>query len=197
MDWKTFSLIFLDSPEPLRKAEKVFASIIIFFRWHHLGIQVAIRYHQTTSFGICKINFSSQPQIGSFFSNPCRDYIPNIPTCPRSETVDQWPAVSWVLVWLWRRMKSGRALWTHYGMQPFVTAPCTGRNVFLQDHSWFWFPNSVSEQLLSTVLAVFGKTEGPPEDGETVPCLSVSSLDLASLSWFGLYVESSIFPCSS
>lgn len=136
MNWKTFSLIFLDFPEPLRKAEKVFASRIVFFRWHHLGIQVAIRDHQTTSFGTCKSNFSSQPQIGSFFSNPCRDHISNFPTCPRSEIVDQWPVVPWVLVWVMKkdevRKSSLNTLWNAaFGRQPLYRRKCFSSRPFL------------------------------------------------------------------
>lgn len=129
---KNFFFNFPDS-EPLRK-QKVFASRIVFFRWHHLGIQVAIRDHQTTSFGTCKSNFSSQSQIGSSFQTLQRPYFqyPNMP-----EVRDCWSVLAkQVWIELWRRMKSGRAPWNTlwnaaFGRQPLYRRKCFSSRPFL------------------------------------------------------------------
>lgn len=155
-----FLLIFLDFPELLRKAGRFFASSIISFRWHYLEVLAPVS-HQTTFFVATKIT-SLQLQIGSFFSNPCRDHISNTPVWPGLEIADQCQMNHESPTALWRRLKSRRALWTRCAVWPFVDNSCTGGTIFLKDSSWFW-----AASLHCYVF--FGKREGPSENDVTIP----------------------------
>ena len=104
-----YLLIFLDFPEPLRKAGRFFASSIILFRWHYLEVLIATMHHWTTFF-VPTIIISLQLRTGSLFSTPFSGYISNTPIWLGLEIADQHQLYHESYTALWRRLKSGRAV---------------------------------------------------------------------------------------
>lgn len=159
MNWKTFYVHF---PGLLWSLDKNRKSLCLKHYFCHLSPE-NLGSHQllwTIYIFVPRRLMSPQPQTGSFFSNPCRNKISNTLTWLGVEIINQWPILPWVQgLHYYRRMKSGRAVWTHWGVRPSVGNPAQEELFFLKTITNSGFLS----QLLGSFSALCCLSSGSPK----------------------------------